>query len=118
MPLPVQIYNEYRRRALAYFWQTNGIEVISTISFSTPETYNFCFSGLPKHSVIATSTVEVCRREESRKTFIDRMTEAIKRLEPSDVILYGSDDLEVDYKGAKVHKFRNSVTDRMANNGR
>lgn len=89
MPLPMQRWNEYRRRALGFYWQQNGIKVIPTISWSDRRSYGFCFDGLPKHSTIATSSVGVKRDEQATKIWFAGMTEAIKRLEPARILLYG-----------------------------
>lgn len=89
MPLPMQAWNEYRRRALGRYWQRNGITVIPTLSWSVPESYGFCFGGLPDHSTYATSTVGVKRSDEAMAVWVDGMDEAIKRLDPERILLYG-----------------------------
>ena len=56
MPLPMQRWNEYRRRALMSWWQRNGIEVVPTLSWSDPRSFGFSFAGIPKRSTVAVST--------------------------------------------------------------
>lgn len=89
MPLPMQRWNEYRRRALANYWQRNGVDVVPTLSWSDPRSYGFMLGGLPKHSAVAVSTVGVKSDDCARSVFMDGMAEAMRRLEPSCVLLYG-----------------------------
>lgn len=89
MPLPMQQWNEYRRRALGHYWQENGVNVIPTLSWSDKRSYGFCFSGLPLRSTYATSTVGVKNDELAMKVWHDGMAEAVKRLKPKRILLYG-----------------------------
>ena len=56
MPVALQIYSVYKNRYMANLWQKNDIQVIPTVSWSTPESYRFCFEGIAKKSVVAVST--------------------------------------------------------------
>lgn len=89
MPLPLQRYNEYRRRALGNYWQRNGVTVIPTLSWSDERSYDFCFGGLPMHATYATSTVGVKRDAMAMETWRAGMSAAIDALQPRRIILYG-----------------------------
>lgn len=54
-PLAIQIYNHYRKHWLARFYQDRGSVVIPTIAWSDESSYDWCFDGEPKHSIVATS---------------------------------------------------------------
>lgn len=112
MPKPMQIWNAYRSRALAYFWQQNGIEVIPNIMFSDESSYDWIFEGLPKHSVLCTSSVGIFRNRQYREAFITGMEEAVRRLEPSALVMYGN-EVEFDAGGAEVHWFKSDNADRF-----
>lgn len=88
--------------------------MVPTLSWAQPSSYAFCFEGVPRHSTVATSTVGVVRDEEAKKVWHDGMREAMRRLEPSRVLLYGG-DAGFDFDDAEVVYCRNSVTERMAN---
>lgn len=47
MPQILQIWNHYRKHWLGAFWQSRGMVVIPTISWSTPESWEWCFDGEP-----------------------------------------------------------------------
>lgn len=89
MPLPMQRWNEYRRRALGNWWQRNGVSVIPTLSWSDERSYGFCFGGLPRGATYAVSTVGVKGDDAAMGAWKAGMAEAVRRLEPRRVLLYG-----------------------------
>lgn len=105
MPLPMQQWNEYRRRALGNFWQRNGVEVIPTISWSDPRSYGFCFDGLPKNATLATSTVGVKTSKDALQVWRDGMAAALKALKPKKLILYGG-VIDFDYGKTQVIEYK------------
>ncbi|HSM74073.1 MAG TPA: DUF4417 domain-containing protein, partial [Desulfobacterales bacterium] len=52
-PLVAQMWNVYRSRWCGAYWQANGLTVIPTVSWSTAASYEFCFLGIPRYSVVA-----------------------------------------------------------------
>lgn len=89
MPAALQIYNHYRKHWLGAYWQAKGIVVIPTISWSTPESYAWCFDGEPVGGVVAVSSVGCMAGAESRQLFAQGYEEMLRRLEPSEIIFYG-----------------------------
>lgn len=89
MPLPMQQWNEYRRRALGNYWQRNGVKVIPTLSWSDKRSYGFCFGGLPKKGTYAVSTVGIKRDENASCVYQEGLSEAIKVLSPKRLLVYG-----------------------------
>lgn len=87
-PRALQIYNVYRNRWLGRFWQSHDVEVIPTISWGDRDTYDFCFLGVPKNSVVAISTVGINSREK-KEVFKQGFEEMIRQLEPKLVLVYG-----------------------------
>jgi hypothetical protein len=90
MPLPQQKYNVYRSRTIGYWWSRNGIKVIPNVRWSGEQTYDFCFDGLPKNSVVAVGTHGCVKHLDDRKCFIDGFMVMLDRIKPSTVIVYGS----------------------------
>ncbi len=89
-PLSLQIYNVYRSRWCGCFWGSQGFRVIPTISWSTAESYDFCFLGVPRRSVTAVATVGVdLSHPLEYQLFVDGFREMVRRLEPGRVICYG-----------------------------
>ncbi|MEZ4641741.1 MAG: DUF4417 domain-containing protein [Chloroflexota bacterium] len=87
-PLVAQMWNVYRSRWCGAYWQAQGLTVIPSISWSTAASYDFCFLGLPRRSVVAVATVGL-RDEEARLLFLAGFREMVRRLSPSLVLCYG-----------------------------
>ena len=60
---------------------------IPTISWSTKESYDFCFDAVEKSSIVAIGMVG-CKR--SKNEFLEGYNEMIRRIEPSAIICYGT----------------------------
>ena len=86
MPLPVQLYNSYRSKLLAGFWENNGIEVIPNLNWSDTASLGFSLEGLPKYSVVAISTNGVSK---NKKEFLECFKIAIDILKPTKILLIG-----------------------------
>lgn len=56
MPKVLQMYNHYRKHWLAAYWQELGMTVIPTISWSTPDSFSWCFDGEPEGGIVAIGT--------------------------------------------------------------
>ena len=101
MPITLQLYNTFRNRWVGAYLQSQGITVIPTVCWGTPQSYWFCFDGLETSSIVAVSTVGVRTEKE---LFMHGYQEMIKRVNPEAVICYGNpfDEMEgniiaVDY---------------------
>ena len=110
MPMPMKIWNIYRSRQIGAYYQSRGIKVIPTISWAEPETYEFCFRGIPKGSIVSISTIGVKRDKEAMKIWTDGVTAMIEHIEPSAILVYGG-ALDYDYGDIEVRYFENKVTE-------
>lgn len=88
-PRAVWIYNNYRRQWLARYWQENGVTVIPAVGWVDKESFDWCFDGKPRHSVIAISSLGTQEHRESKKLFAEGVEETLKRLEPTTILWYG-----------------------------
>lgn len=112
MPLPMQVWNLYRSRAIGRWLQSEGVKVVPTLSWAQPETYPWAFSGLPKRSTVAVSTIGVKGDPVGLAVWGDGMTEALRVLKPRRVLLYGG-EVDFDFGGCEVVSYKNAVTERM-----
>ncbi|MCI0579456.1 MAG: DUF4417 domain-containing protein [Chloroflexi bacterium] len=89
-PLALQLWNTYRNRWCGRFWQSQGLTVIPTVSWSTAESYDFCFLGVPRRGLVAIGTVGVKLDDPlAYQLFLDGFREMVRRLEPVTVLCYG-----------------------------
>ncbi len=104
MPLALQVYNVYRSAFCARVWQRAGVTVVPNLTWSTPESYGFCFDAIPRNSTVCVSTVGVMADEGSLEAWSEGMSMAMDRTKPSRVLLYGSVP-DFDFGDAEVVRF-------------
>lgn len=114
MPMPMKIWNVYRSRQIGAYYQSMGIKVIPTVSWAERETFEFCFHGIPKGSIVAISTIGVKQDENALKIWRDGVAEMIQQIEPSTILVYGG-RLDFDYGDINIVYFENKVTDNWTN---
>lgn len=115
-PKAVQIFNRYRSQWLGAYWQSNGITVIPTICWSDEDSFEWCFDGIPKNSIISVSTVGCFSSKVSKVAWKRGYDECIKRLQPQKILLYGTayEETEVDTNApVEIVYVSNSNTDRF-----
>lgn len=101
-PRALQILSCYRRQWCGAYWQSLGIDVIPDVVWGDEESFSYCFEGIPRHSVVATSSVGVSNDTEwngkEGERFRAGYNEMLKRLEPTKILYYGTmvDGLEGD----------------------
>ena len=111
MPKAVQIFNIYRNRWCAAYWQKNGLVVIPTISWSNADSLEYSFDSVERGSCIAVSTLGCA---ECRSLFMEGYKEMVNYLEPIMIICYGKlfDGMR-DY--AKLIEIEYSANTRVSN---
>lgn len=117
MPMAMKIWNVYRSRLIGQYYQMLGIRVIPTLSWAEEKTFEFCFDGIPKGSIVSISTIGVKRNKEALEIWKNGMDTMIKKIEPKTILVYGG-KLDYDYGNIEVIYFENEVTERMKENGR
>lgn len=115
MPMPMKIWNVYRSRFIGNYYQSKGIKVIPTLSWAEPETFEFCFEGIPEGSIVSVSTIGVKEDKEALKVWRDGMDTAIDKIKPSAILVYGG-KLDYDYGNIEVRYYSNKVTERWTEN--
>lgn len=101
MPKPMQMWNVYRNRLVGYLWQGEGIKVIPTISWSDRNSFEFCFNGIEKNSVVSISNTG-CRNDEQKKYFDSGFDEMVKIIEPSKIIFQCNKKYKEQYKDKNI----------------
>lgn len=116
MPMAMKVWNTYRSRMIGQFFQKQGIKVIPTVSWAEPGTYDFCFDGIEKGSIVAVSTTGCIRDDSARSTWLDGMEAMIDHIHPSKILAYGQKiDFEAD---TEVIWYRNHQLERVRKYGR
>ena len=63
--------------------------MIPVAGWSDEESFEYCFDGMPKNSLIAVSTVGVMTNYYFEQNFKAGFEEMMRRLEPAQLLLYG-----------------------------
>lgn len=88
-PKTIQIYNHYRKHWVGAYLQSAGIQVIPTISWSTPDSFQWCFDGEPEGGTIAVSSVGTANSKAKKELFLTGYNAMIERLNPEIILFYG-----------------------------
>lgn len=89
-PKAIQVYNHYRKHWVGAYLQEVGIQVIPTISWSTPDSFEWCFDGEPEGTTVAVSSVGCMNSKEKKALFLVGYEEMVRRLRPETIIFYGA----------------------------
>ena len=88
-PLALQIWNTYRNRWCGAFWQSRGLTVIPTVSWSGKMSYDFCFDAIEPGGVVAISTLGISGMA-ANHIFMVGFLEMKRRIKPSHILCYGN----------------------------
>ena len=89
-PEAMQIWQVYRNRWCAAYWQSLGIKVIPTVGWSDSNSFKYAFLGIENNSTVAVSTVGILNNEISKMLFEDGFKEMIQQINPKNILLYGN----------------------------
>ncbi|MCD8294835.1 MAG: DUF4417 domain-containing protein [Clostridia bacterium] len=85
----IQQTNTYFNRAVGFYLQKHGIPVIANIRWSDESSFEYCFLGVPKHSIVCVSTHGCIRSNSEKILFRKGLLQLIKVLEPTDILVHG-----------------------------
>lgn len=88
-PLALQIGNTFKNHALAFRMQDRGLKILPSMSWSSTESYEFCFDGHERGGAVIVSTIGTLSDERSSMYFKLGFQEMLKRISPDAVVLYG-----------------------------
>lgn len=113
MPQMQRMAHSFWNKAIAAFWQKQGINIIFNVSWSLPESYSYAFAGLPTGCAIAINCTGIKGSPVSKYLWQKGYEEAIDRLNPPLIIRYGDrmpnerDDISVYFENANLKNLRN-----------
>lgn len=81
--------NTYFNRAVGVYLQKQGIPVIPNIRWSDESSFEYCFLGVPRHTIVSVSTHGCIRSAEQKKLFRIGLQAMIDELAPTDVLVHG-----------------------------
>lgn len=112
-PKAIQIYNHYRKHWSGAYLQEAGVHVIPTITWSTPDSYEWCFDGEPTGSTVAISSVGCMNNSMCKELFLEGYREMIKRLCPNKIIFYGKVPSECTGNIIRIRSFQDKFEEAV-----
>lgn len=88
-----QLESVAHSRWVGAFWQEQGQIVIPTISWSDKRSFEFCFDGVEKHSIVAIGMIG-CKH--SKNEFMYGYNEMLNHIEPDAIICFGDPFKEME----------------------
>lgn len=105
LPRIQQIYNNWRNKVLMSYWQKQGIKVIPNIQWSDEKSFEYCFEGIEKHSLVAVSSTG-CHGK-AKEDFLKGYKKMCEILQPTKIIFVGNlhEELKEDERIIQVDSF-------------
>lgn len=82
-----QLESVAKNRWVGAYWQSKGLNIIPTISWSDFRSFEFCFDGVEKGSVVAVGMIG-CKK--SRFNFMRGYNKMLECIEPEKIIVFGN----------------------------
>lgn len=114
-PKAIQIYNHYRKHWCGAYLQEYGVNVIPTISWSTPDSYDWCFDGEPIGGTVAVSSQGCMMSKEKKKLFLQGYDAMCEKLQPESIIFYGKVPDECKGNIVRVKPFASKFEEAVCN---
>ena len=116
MPLAHQVWQRFRSQYIgAWMQQVLGYQVIPTLCWSTEDSFEFTFDGIPKGSVCITNSMGI-NIHDHRVCHLHRsgLKEAIRRIEPKKILVYGgAKDFYPQYDYVDIKPFWKGMVARV-----
>ena len=109
----MQIWNTYRNRALAYWLQSNGVDIVPNVRWGDERTYKFAFEGLASGGSVAVSTNGCIQGKVDRRYFQKGLAAMVEALKPETIVNYSQtpENIFAEYakQGIRVVQIENYI---------
>tara|TARA_Y100000310_G_scaffold189459_1_gene189426 strand:- start:2970 stop:3683 length:714 start_codon:yes stop_codon:yes gene_type:complete len=87
-PIALQIWNVFRARWVSRYWQECGIDIIPDVNWSTKESFNFCFLGIPKGVPLVSIQTQNISTVADVKRFKEGLKVLMNKIQPQNILVY------------------------------
>ena len=95
-PMAVQLFNVYRSRWVGCAMQDAGIKVIPDIQWSDPQSYEYCFLGIPVGCPCVSIQFQTRSGEDEHYSRMEGLEHLMETVEPRSLLIYGGESDEVE----------------------
>ena len=89
MDFAERLSNNYWNKVFAAYWQNRNINIYPNVTWSLPDSYEYCVAGLPRRSVIAINSMGVMKSNFSISLWLNGYRYMLDILEPICILRYG-----------------------------
>lgn len=94
-PKILQIYNCWRSRCLARYFQKNKVNIVPCVSWGDENSYSYCFDGIAYNSAVAISSNGIFENEETKRYFLLGFKKMLETINPCQIICVGNVPKEI-----------------------
>ena len=91
-PLAAQLWNIYRSRWCARYWQEAGVRAIPSLNWSDSRSFPWVFAGYPERLSVAGCQCRTTNTGKARKLFLRGLCQGIERTNPGSLLIYGGSE--------------------------
>lgn len=112
MPYYRRYANNCDNKAMAQYLQSQGVHIIANVTWSLPDSYDYCFAGIPCGTTIAINSNGVNAHSDSKYLWQKGYAEAVRRLRPKCIIRYGQkmpderEDISIYFENPYLRRMR------------
>lgn len=89
-PRDLRILSVRMNRMLGAYYQSRGLRVVPSLRWIDSNDYDFCFAGVEIGSAVSVSTHGLWQAGKLRQGFLNGLHEAVERIEPRAIFVYGT----------------------------
>lgn len=128
LPEELRRENSLLNKKIGIYWQERGFHVIPNAAWSTPDSYDHCFDGMPRESIVAVNSLGAKKTDSSKYLWRRGYEEMLRRLAPTKILRYGekmpgeNEEISMYFKNDRLIRLRNknnkNKSERTQYNGR
>lgn len=111
----VNFENSWWNKALTAYFVSVGVCMIPNVTWSTPMSYAYAFSGIPKHSIIAINSNGILSNSAAVYLWRKGYEVALRILEPTLIVRYGD---KMPEENTEISIFYENMNLKYLRNGR
>lgn len=89
MDYVTRIYHNYWNKVLTAYYQHQGVNMYPNVTWSLPDSYEYCAEGYPKRSIIAINSMGVLKCHFSIGLWLKGYRYLVEKLDPMLILRYG-----------------------------
>ncbi len=104
-------FHAWHNRAMSAWLQRNGVNIIPNVTWSRRDSFEYSYTGMPKHSIVAVNCTGILDHDISMYMWREGYKYVVLPLEPSIIIRYG-DKMPEEKERITLH-FNNERLNRL-----